>query len=155
MPKKLSCGVLVLNDQQEILLAHVTDEPQWDIPKGGANKGETPLFTALRELEEETGVVLHEARLVELGQHPYSSSKNLHLFAVLVSKSEVVPEQCTCKSYFSHNVTREQRPEMDDFCWVSFSSVAQFCTPAMTHLLDNLQLTSILATLRSGERHAA
>ena len=35
-----------------------TDEA-WQMPQGGIDKGEEPLGTALRELEEETGIAPH------------------------------------------------------------------------------------------------
>ena len=43
--KTLSCGILVTNPAHELLLCHVTGAWHWDIPKGGADPGETPLAT--------------------------------------------------------------------------------------------------------------
>ncbi|MDO8416491.1 MAG: NUDIX hydrolase [Agitococcus sp.] len=148
MTKKLSCGVLLLNERQEILLAHVTNSPQWDIPKGGAHPREQPVDTALRELYEETGVVLGDERLTDLGLQLYSSTKNLHLFAALVSTMEVDPARCVCHSYFSHYITRQKQPEMDGYEWVPFSAVAQYCVPAMVKLLTNLGLAQLLPKLQ-------
>ena len=48
-PRRLSCGILVLNGQRELLLCHVTGQDHWDLPKGGAHADESPLQAALRE----------------------------------------------------------------------------------------------------------
>ena len=47
--QRLSCGVLIVNAERELLLCHVTGQHHWDLPKGGMTPGETPLDTALRE----------------------------------------------------------------------------------------------------------
>lgn len=47
-------GGMVFNSQKEILFIH--RKGLWDLPKGKAEKGETIEETALREVEEETGV---------------------------------------------------------------------------------------------------
>ena len=54
-PRRLSCGILILNAQHELLLCHVTGQDHWDLPKGGAHADESPLQAALRETREETG----------------------------------------------------------------------------------------------------
>ncbi|HLL12003.1 MAG TPA: NUDIX domain-containing protein, partial [Rubrivivax sp.] len=45
----LSCGILVFNPKIELLLGHATGSARWDIPKGIAEEGESPLAAALRE----------------------------------------------------------------------------------------------------------
>lgn len=56
MPEIKSCGVLVfrrLPTHSFLLMKHAD---RWDLPKGHVDPGETELETALRELEEETGI---------------------------------------------------------------------------------------------------
>ncbi|HEX7021284.1 MAG TPA: NUDIX domain-containing protein [Trueperaceae bacterium] len=48
-------GGVVFNDQGEVLLLHHAGG-HWVFPKGHIDPGETPLETALREVEEESGV---------------------------------------------------------------------------------------------------
>jgi hypothetical protein len=38
---KTSCGVLILNEFNELLLCHSTGNSFFDIPKGGKEEGET------------------------------------------------------------------------------------------------------------------
>ena len=42
-PRRLSCGIVIVNDARELLLCHVTGHDHWDLPKGGAMDGETAL----------------------------------------------------------------------------------------------------------------
>ncbi len=60
---------LALLCDDQILVYQRDDKPDipwpglWDLPGGGREDGETPARCALRELEEEFGLVLDEARL--------------------------------------------------------------------------------------------
>ncbi|MGC4128446.1 MAG: NUDIX domain-containing protein [Bergeyella sp.] len=49
-----AAGGVVVNDSGEILFIRRFEK--WDLPKGKAEKGETPEDTAVREIEEETGL---------------------------------------------------------------------------------------------------
>jgi putative (di)nucleoside polyphosphate hydrolase len=57
-------GVMLLNREGQVFVAARIDNPEdaWQMPQGGIDEGEEPLATALRELEEETGIA---PRLVE------------------------------------------------------------------------------------------
>jgi 8-oxo-dGTP pyrophosphatase MutT (NUDIX family) len=66
----VSAGVIILHRGPEgcrflLLRSKLTKRPLWEFPKGGANKGETLLETALRELREETGLGESDVRLIE------------------------------------------------------------------------------------------
>jgi putative (di)nucleoside polyphosphate hydrolase len=51
-------GVMLLNDQGQVWVGRRIDntDEAWQMPQGGIDKGEEPWATALRELEEETGI---------------------------------------------------------------------------------------------------
>jgi 8-oxo-dGTP pyrophosphatase MutT (NUDIX family) len=56
-----SCGLVVFNSNKILLLKYSANNTQgegghWDFPKGHVEQNETELATALRELEEETGI---------------------------------------------------------------------------------------------------
>jgi putative (di)nucleoside polyphosphate hydrolase len=71
----------VVTDGTRILLGHATRSPRWDIPKGLAEPGESLRDAAVRELEEETGLLAPAAALRDLGVHAYLRNKDLALFA--------------------------------------------------------------------------
>lgn len=145
--KTLSCGILVLNDQHELLLCHVTGAWHWDIPKGGANPGETPLDAALRETREECGIDFTGQPLRDLGQMAYRPRKDLHLFAVLIDRFDAA--SCHCDSRYSDSWGRD-RPEMDGFEWTRFDRVHRRCARHMGEVLtQKIALPNLLAQLRA------
>jgi len=151
--RRLSCGILILNGQQELLLCHVTGQDHWDLPKGGAHEGESPLQAALRETREETGLDLAAEALRELGRFDYRPKKDLYLFATLMPRFDVA--QLRCESQFSQYTTGQRLPEMDGYDWVRFERVAQLCTPKMTAVLHGrLELQRVLDELMAAPRVA-
>jgi 8-oxo-dGTP pyrophosphatase MutT (NUDIX family) len=145
--KRLSCGVVILNDQAELLLCHVTGQAHWDLPKGGLNDGETPLQAALRETREETGLLLDPEALLDLGQMPYRSRKDLHLFATRLPRLDT--NALWCESAFSDLISGQRRPEMDAFGWFAFDAVNGRCTRRMAAVLQQrLSLHGLLAQLQ-------
>jgi 8-oxo-dGTP pyrophosphatase MutT (NUDIX family) len=145
-PRRLSCGILILNAQQELLLCHVTGQDHWDLPKGGAHEGESPLQAALRETREETSLELAADALRELGRFDYRPKKDLYLFATLMPRFDVA--QLRCESQFSQYATGQRLPEMDGYDWVRFERVAELCTPKLTAVLHGrLDLQRVLDAL--------
>jgi putative (di)nucleoside polyphosphate hydrolase len=63
-PYRRGVGVVLLNGAGQVFVAQRidTEEPAWQMPQGGIDKGEDPLDAAFRELEEETGIA--EAELI-------------------------------------------------------------------------------------------
>lgn len=63
MKQPLSCGFLIVTGdpiQSFLLMEH---EDRWDLPKGHVDPGESDMECALRELEEETGIVKEDLRI--------------------------------------------------------------------------------------------
>ena len=51
-------GIMLLNRDGKVFVGARIDNPEdaWQMPQGGMDEGEDPWATALRELEEETGI---------------------------------------------------------------------------------------------------
>ncbi len=145
--KSLSCGILVLNPQAELLLCHVTGAWHWDIPKGSAEPGEAPLAAALRETREESGLDFSGLALTDLGRMAYRPRKDLHLFALLTGRFDT--SACHCASHYLDN-WGNSRPEMDGWEWTPFARVHRRCARHMITVLNQtLSLTALLARLQA------
>lgn len=153
-PRRLSCGVVIVNDARELLLCHVTGHDHWDLPKGGPDAGETPLQAALRETREECGLDLGPASLLDLGRLPYRARKDLHLFGVRLSRIDT--RTLHCESRFTDGRTGTRLPEMDDFGWFAFDRIPRLCTSKLAAVLcARLDLQAVLTALRERERRTA
>ena len=139
----LSCGVLLFNEHDQLLLAHATGNRHWDVPKGLADPGEEPLAAALRETQEETGLVLDRSGWLDLGRHAYRPGKDLHLFARRVSTTEVVVADCVCTSMFVHARSGRSLPEADSFGWFDLEQLAERCARSMSELLVTRGLAAV------------
>jgi 8-oxo-dGTP pyrophosphatase MutT (NUDIX family) len=132
--KITSCGVVILNEEGEVLLAHATETTHWDIPKGQGDPGETYADTALRETREETGLQIDPACLVDLGLFSYRHDKNLYLFATRLSRAEADIERCVCVSEFPRRRDGQMIPEMDAFRWVAIRDVDAYASSSLSRL---------------------
>ena len=69
-PYRRGVGVMLINTEHQVWVGRRIDrtDEAWQMPQGGIDPGEEPWDTALRELEEETGIPRH---LVErIADHP-------------------------------------------------------------------------------------
>lgn len=135
---KISCGVIIINEQNEILMGHVTGQKFHDIPKGLLEEGEEPLVCAMRECQEETGLLLESTKLSDLGLHNYNNEKKLHLFTYHTLKTEIDTTKLVCNSFFEHFYTKKLLPEVDSFHWVSTKNIEASCAKSMSKLLLKL-----------------
>ena len=140
----LSCGLVLLNEHAEVLLAHATETRHWDIPKGAAEPGESCRDTALRETREETGLVLDGHALIELGRFPFRRDKELHLFATRLRRADVALDTLTCTSMFNSYHSGRLIPEMDAYRWATADDVAKYASQSLARLFAQaLTLESI------------
>jgi 8-oxo-dGTP pyrophosphatase MutT (NUDIX family) len=75
------CRVLAFDDAgQVMLIRHSYGSGNWMLPGGGIGRGENPLAAALRELGEEAGCTLVEARLLAVVEEPlYGTVNRVHV----------------------------------------------------------------------------
>jgi 8-oxo-dGTP pyrophosphatase MutT (NUDIX family) len=143
-PKRLSCGVVILNRERELLLCHVTGHDHWDLPKGGIDGDETPLQAALRETREETGLALRPDALLDLGRFDYTLKKRLHLYATCMPRFDT--RELHCDSHYLDRRSGSRQPEMDGYGWFGFARVSALCTPKMAQVLgERIDLQGVLA----------
>ena len=61
--------VLVVCDEEILLVRGWLGTKRWSLPGGGAKKGEHSVEAAVRELREETGIIIAESSLVHLSAY--------------------------------------------------------------------------------------
>lgn len=137
-PLPVSCGTLVVNERGQLLLCHVTNTANWDIPKGMQDPGETTLAAAMRELREEAGAVFDPSQFEDLGGFAYRRDKRLHLYRVRAGAALGDLSQLGCSSFFPHPVTGADTPEADGYRWADRAQLAALCWPRMSRLLLTL-----------------
>ena len=90
---KKSSGILIYRKSErgiEVFLVHPggpfwngKEDGAWGIPKGEINDGEDEFVCALRELKEETGIVISEDReFIDLGEIIRKDGRPIHAWAV-------------------------------------------------------------------------
>jgi predicted NUDIX family NTP pyrophosphohydrolase len=146
--RTISCGVVLLDPDGRVLLAHATETTHWDIPKGQGEEGEAPHVTAMREMEEETGIAVDASRLTDLGLFVYRRDKDLHLFAARARADELDLTRCTCTSMFPRRSDGTMIPEMDAFRWAAPDEVEHYASRSLTRLFQTtLSLAELHRTL--------
>jgi 8-oxo-dGTP pyrophosphatase MutT (NUDIX family) len=70
--------VVVVIDDKILMVKTWLGTGKWQLPGGGLHKGEAPKSGAVREVFEETGVLLQERELVPIGDGLVASSQTRH-----------------------------------------------------------------------------
>jgi putative (di)nucleoside polyphosphate hydrolase len=67
LPYRPAAGVMLINREGKVFVAQRLDSTleAWQMPQGGLDPGEEPLAGALRELEEETGILPDRIEILE------------------------------------------------------------------------------------------
>jgi predicted NUDIX family NTP pyrophosphohydrolase len=148
MRHKQSAGLLMFRRRptgMEVLLAHPggpywsdRDDGAWSIPKGGLDRGETPLEAAIREFREETGFDSTDPYLT-LGSVVQRSGKIVHAWAF---EGDCDPA-CACSNVTSTEwPPRSGRmieiPEIDRVCFFSLDAARTAINRGQVLLLDRL-----------------
>lgn len=138
--KKISCGTIIIRENKgikELFMAHVTNKPFWDIPKGGLDHNETFISAAIREMYEESGFICQEDDLFDLGLFDYTVRKDLYLFKYSgFEELKVADAICTSTFYCKNN--RLRLPEVDDFKYIPLSEVANYCSEGFKNVLPKI-----------------
>ena len=143
MGKVTSCGVVLLNARRELFLCHATGTSRWDLPKGIQHPDESALQAALRELEEESSLMIEPEMLSPLGLYDYLPAKWLHLHAVRVAVDAFDIRVCRCRVSFPHRITGLPISEVDAYAWRPLNQVGTWCGKNMTRVLLALNWTDI------------
>lgn len=110
--ERSSGGVVLrkdINGVHEVLLVLLTAHNEWGFPKGHIDSGETSIQAALREVQEETGVIA--AVITQLPDSTYTYS----------SKQRFIPKRVTWfLMHYSDSGVQTHAHEISDIRWSKF-----------------------------------
>ena len=84
--KFTGAGIAIISKNNMHVLALIKKDGSFDIPKGHANKGETPFQTACRECREECSIEINKKNLMH--KNPYKIG-GLYIY---IARSEQAPK---------------------------------------------------------------
>ena len=64
-------GLIVLNQENQLLVCRRKDQQTWQFPQGGIDTGESPRAAAHRELFEEVGIKQKDVKIIQKSSHWY------------------------------------------------------------------------------------
>jgi len=96
----------IVKFKKQILLLHRTEDVDvWEAPGGKIRYGESPKNAALRELKEETGLKIKDAKLFSVGSTTYSNIMQIPIFYLVEMKikPEIKIKEHVAYRWFSLN----------------------------------------------------
>jgi predicted NUDIX family NTP pyrophosphohydrolase len=147
MPQK-SAGILLYrlhNKVLEVLLVHPggpfwikKDQGAWTIPKGELNEEENPLNAAIREMEEETGVVV-KGNFIELTPVKQKSGKLVYAWAL---EHDLNPAEIKSNTFEIEWPPKSGKkkifPEVDKAAWFGINEAKEKINTGQIPLIDDL-----------------
>lgn len=114
MKQEKSCGAIVINKNNKILLVH-HNAGHWDLPKGHIENGETEEQTAIREVKEETNI-----DIIINNKYRYTTSYS--------PKENVMKEVVY---FLAQNIDEDKKPQLEEVSevkWFTFEEAMNTIT---------------------------
>ena len=114
MEKEKSCGAIVINKNNKILLVH-HNAGHWDFPKGHIENRETEEQTAIREVKEETNI-----DIIINNKYRYTTSYS--------PKENVMKEVVY---FLAQNIDEDKKPQLEEVSevkWFTFEEAINTIT---------------------------
>ncbi len=143
-PYRRGVGIMLLNAHNQVWVGRRIDETDeaWQMPQGGIDKGEDPWATALRELEEETGIPPHLVeRIADCPERlSYDLPKELRAKLWKGKFKGQVQDWYLCRFLGREtdiNITTKH-PEFNDWKWVAPEELPDLIVPFKRDLYRRL-----------------
>ena len=133
--KKFSSIVFYFSDDGKVLLLkrktgdHIPYGGKWGLVGGGAERGENPKQTAVRETNEECGLKVLPENLIMVSTVKSPQGYPVYVFA--------------CKQFEGTVNAQNVAEEHDDYRWVSLDEIEKYDTPENTMSLIKKALSMV------------
>lgn len=108
MKKEKSCGCIILNNKNQILLI-LQNAGHWGLPKGHVEEGETEEQTAIREVKEETNI-----DIIINNKYRYTTSYS--------PKENVMKEVVY---FLAQNIDEDKKPQLEEVSEVKWFTLEE------------------------------
>jgi 8-oxo-dGTP pyrophosphatase MutT (NUDIX family) len=134
-----TCGIYLYNlSTKKFLIGHATrSKSSWSIPKGLKDEGEDDLTAAIREMEEETGIVF--AELDVLCVHPLPPVQYKKQRKILSSFLVITATDLSARKLVCHSLVNGKFPEIDKFLWVSAEELRAMAHETQVQNMDEIE----------------
>lgn len=124
--RTVSAAVLICDKMNDtVLIAHPTGQLYWDLPKGRIDKDESSSSAAVRELHEETGIIISTDDLwVFPDKVTFNRYKSIDIWKYTGKELPDI-SKCICTSYFEDQYG-VMRSEVDAFVWAPRSMISNY-----------------------------
>ena len=137
-------GVMLLNRERKVWVGARIDNPAdaWQMPQGGIDEGEEPWATALREVEEETGIAPHLVERIACCPERLRYSLPPELVGVIWTEPWLGQEQdwflCRFLGTDADVNIATEHPEFREWKWVEPAQLPDLIVPFKRELYARL-----------------
>lgn len=140
----VSAGFIVRSKDGRYLLGRTTKFPKkrcWTVFKGQQEEGESLIYTATRELREESGIdILRKSELQKCQStvpfHTFLIKEKIVYLYLLIDEEGVLDDfNFSCNSYWG----KDRVPEICDHRWFDIDEMESFIFPSQRGLIDKLR----------------
>lgn len=143
--KKTTVGIYIFDSNNKLLLGHPTghSKKSYSIPKGILEKGETIKECAIRELEEETSLLLttkEKDAIIILGEqkYPHKKKKLIALYLKIERDLSNYPFECTSKILKKiYSNVEPPFPEFDEIGMFNLNEKSQYLHTTQQYFINN------------------
>ena len=110
---------IIFDKKDRVLLCHRRDYDLWNLPGGGLEKGESPRQGVIREVKEETGLIVETERLSGVYYKPENNEIIFSFVCKIIDGEITLTDEADQINYldvndFPQNVSPKQKERAED-----------------------------------------